>query len=130
MDSSSIMLNLGGFKFSISTAAYNELVSSTGFEWAEQPRIGRLPALQFTGYGAPTRTLRGAIYPHQAKNARQVQELRTLAAQAKPVSLSTGVGDYLGQWVVEKVDDTQSALMADGAPRKIDFSISIKKYTP
>jgi phage protein U len=58
-----IMMQLGAFKFSLNTAAYQSLSHSTGYRWQGQERFGQLPAQQYTGPGEDSVTLSGDIYP-------------------------------------------------------------------
>ena len=42
----SVMMQLGAFQFSISTAAYQELTRRSEYRWASQDRFGKQPNLQ------------------------------------------------------------------------------------
>ena len=44
-----LMLALGPFRFEMGHATYQSLAMSQSWRWPEQARIGREPALQFTG---------------------------------------------------------------------------------
>ena len=48
---SPVLLMLGGFKFSLNTAAFTELQRSTGSKRPAQERMGQYDALQYTGPG-------------------------------------------------------------------------------
>ena len=122
-------MKLGDFTFSLDTAAYDELRRSYGYEWAEQPRVGGVPALQFTGRKCETITLQGLIYPHFRGGLGQIKAMRREAEKAKPLLLVDGRGFVLGQWVIEGIDESQSLLWANGVPRKIAFSLQLKKFS-
>ena len=70
------MLALGSYRFSIDTSAYQELLRTTSYRWARQPRLGRLPARQFVGPDGETITLNGVIYPHYKGGLGQLDALR------------------------------------------------------
>ena len=36
-------------------------------------------------------------------------------------------GHNLGEWLIESISDEHSALFADGYPRTIDFSVTLKR---
>ena len=40
----------------------------------------------------------------------------------------TGVGQVLGQWVVERVEETQRLFLADGRPRNVSFALTLATY--
>ena len=122
------MLSLGGYKFEVATAAYQELARSTGWEWAEQGRIGQRPALQFTGLQAETITLPGVIYPYWKGGLTQLPQLRRLADAATPLLLVSGLGQNVGRYVIERIDERQTVFFPNGAPRKIEFTITLKRY--
>ena len=137
-----IMMALGPFRFSVNTAAYQSLRRAAQYRWPAQERIGRAPARQFVGVGSETITLEGAIYPYadeplldQVINNQvssgwntQLDQLRELAALGEPQLLTDGRGKVWGKWCVESVDETQTVFFANGAPRKIEFNLSISSY--
>ena len=122
------MLALGPYRFSIDTAAYQELARATAYRWASQPRLGRRPARQFVGVGEDTISLDGAIYPHYRGGLGQIDALRAEAAKGEALQLVTGRGDVLGLWVVERVEETQRLFLSDGRPRQVTFRIELAHY--
>lgn len=124
-----VMLMLGGFKFSLNTAVFQQLQRATAYRWPAQQRVGELDALQFTGPAEDCITLPGVIYPDFRGGADQLDALRTLASEGRPLRLITATGDILGLWVVETVEETQSAFKPDGSPRRQEFYLSIRKFS-
>lgn len=122
------MMALGNFRFSVATAAYQELVRATEYRWAATSRVGRPPARQFVGVGDDTVTLAGVIYPHYRGGLGQVAAMRTAAEQGEPQRLVTGGGLVLGLWVINRVEETQRAHWPDGSPRRQDFRIELSAY--
>ena len=122
------MLALGQFRFSIDTAAYQDLVRAAAYRWAAQPRLGRRPARQFVGQGEETIELGGVIYPHYRGGLGQVEAMRETAAAGKPLQLVTGVGQVLGQWVIERVEETQRRFLSNGQPRSVEFRLGLAHY--
>lgn len=127
-----VMLALGDYRFSIETAAYEDLVRTRSWDWTEQPLIGGFPSMQLTGKSAPAITLAGVIYPEYKGGYEQIG-LMTLEAD-KGVALdlvaftNDEAGVSLGQWVITGLTDRQGVFRANGAPRRIEFTLSIKRY--
>lgn len=122
------MMQLGGFQFGISTAAYQELSRRSSYRWAQQDLYGRLPGLQHTGQGEETITLSGVIYPEYRGGFTQVEQMRTLAGEGQPLSLVSGSGTLLGRWVIESVEEKQVTFAAYGMPRKQEFTLQLKRH--
>jgi phage protein U len=59
----SVMLSLGSYRFSLSTAAYQALERNAEWRWPQQDVIGRFPVRQWVGPGNRTVTLKGLVLP-------------------------------------------------------------------
>ena len=59
-----VMLALGSYRFSLSTAAYDRLSRQASWRWPSQDRLGAHPVRQYVGPGEQTIRLQGTIYPH------------------------------------------------------------------
>ena len=114
--------------FNLDTAAFDELRRSTEFRWASQERLSRRPAQQGVGMGDEKITLKGAIFPGFKGGLKQLDTLRALGAQLKPLTLTTGYGDVLGTWCLRSVEEEQSSLMQGGIPRKQGFTLEFVHY--
>lgn len=123
-----VMMRLGLFKFSLGTAAYQELSRSTAYRWARQERIGANDAMQFTGLGPETVTLRGAIFPLFNGSAGDVGKLRLQASIGIPLPMIDGTGRVWGLWCIEQVNERQSVFFDNGGARKIEFDLSLSRY--
>lgn len=123
-----VMLALGPYRFSLSSAAYESLRRTTEYRWPTQERFGRRPARQYTGPGDETVEIDGAIYPHYAGGLGQLERMREIAAQGEPHRLTDGRGKIWGQFCIERIEETQTVLFADGTPRKIEFRLSLGRY--
>ena len=122
------MMKLGDFKFSIDTAAYQNMMRSASYNWEAQQRVGNHDALQFTGFGEDAITLKGAIYPHWRAGTGQLQAMREVAAEGKPLILVDGNGFVHGRWVITKVDERASTFVAGGNPLKQQFTLALRYY--
>jgi phage protein U len=122
------LIMLGPFRFSLDSAAYDELTTTTSYEWAEQPRIGEAPSLQFTGPAAEQKTLRGRIIPGFTGGVEQLARMRVMAEQGRPLFMVDGVGRVHGNWVITSIADTGTRHFKDGYPRMVTFDLALKKY--
>lgn len=124
-----VMMMLGAYPFMLETAAYQQLKRISTYRWKQQDRIGRKPAQQFLGAGADRITLQGEILPHWKGGYDQLNLMRAQAARGEPLVLLEGYGGFvLGDWVILRIEETKGELMADGSPRVISFSMTLKEY--
>ena len=120
--------NAQPYFFNLDTAAFDELRRSTEFRWASQERLTRRPAQQAVGLGEEKITLKGAIFPGFKGGLKQLDTLRSLGSQLRPLTLTTGYGDVLGTWCLKNVEEEQSALLQGGIPRKQAFTLEFVRY--
>ena len=125
---SETMMALGSYRFSLDSAAWQELRRSTAYRWQALGRLQRLPAQQFLGPGSETLELKGVIYPHYRGGFKQLDAMRAQAGKGEPLLLVDGLGFIWGQWVVLQVDETQSVLLTNGQPRKLEFQLRLARY--
>lgn len=123
-----VMMQFGLLQFSLATAAYQSLLRSSEYRWARIPRVGAADALQFTGIGNETIELAGVIYPDFMGGVAEVDKMRTQASLGIPLPMVSGAGRVLGLWVCTAVSETQEVFWANGAPRRVDFSMSVARY--
>ena len=122
-----MMLALGMFVFSLSTAAYQELQRQTDWRHASNNRFGAPPARQFVGRGDDTITLPGIIFPELAGSALSLDALRLMANTGKAWPMVEGSGRIYGLWVIESLSETKTLFFRDGTPRRIEFTLSLKR---
>jgi phage protein U len=123
-----VMMALGAFRFGVNRANYQSFTRSASWRWEAQDRLGRNPALQFLGPGTDEISLQGVIYPHFKGGLRQVELMRFVANAGQPLILVDGLGWVWDRWVITSVEETKTLFLADGAPRKIEFSVGLKAY--
>ena len=124
------MLALGSFRFSISTAAYDSLSRSVQYRWASHDVVNADPVLHHTGRGEQTIRIDGTIYPEFKGGRGQIDQMRALAERGEALSLVTGRGEALGQWVIDSIEEQQAVFWANGAFRRQEFSVSLRYYGP
>lgn len=123
-----IMMQIGDYPFSIDTAAYDQMKRKTDWRWAQQDRIGRNPALQFTGVGSEEISLSGVILPAWRGGTGQVDDMRSEADKGEPLILVDGLGHIWGDYVIISIEETQSHLTAYGVGRKVRFEMALRYY--
>ena len=123
-----VMMALGAFRFGVNRANYQQFSRAASWRWQAQDRVGRRPALQFLGQGSDEITLEGVIYPHFKGGLRQVELMRLVADQGQPLILVDGLGWVWERWVIAAVEERKSLFMADGAARKIEFTMQLMAY--
>ena len=121
------MLALGMFVFSLSTAAYQELQRQTEWRHASNSRIGTVPARQFLGRGDDAITLPGIIFPELAGSPVSLDAIRLMANTGKAWPMVEGSGRIYGLWVIESLSENRTIFFKDGTPRRIEFTLSLKR---
>ena len=121
------MLALGMFVFSLSTAAYLELQRQTEWRHASNSRIGTVPARQFLGRGDDAITLPGIIFPELAGSPVSLDAIRLMANTGKAWPMVEGSGRIYGLWVIESLSENRTIFFKDGTPRRIEFTLSLKR---
>jgi phage protein U len=126
-----VLLGVGPYRFEIPALAYDKLDRAYEFRWVPQDRIGRRPAMQFLGPGDEIVELRGTIYPQDPRfgdGFRQLESMRKEAEKGRPRGVASNLGRYYGRWCIVRISDVQSFFTKDGAPRKVEFNISLTAY--
>ena len=120
--------NAQPYHFNLDTAAFDELRRQTSFRWQGQERLRRSVAQQAVGLGEEKITLKGAILPHHKGGLKQLNTLRTIGRNLRPLNLVTGYGEVLGDWCLVSIEEEQSHLLAGGIPRKQGFTLEFVSY--
>lgn len=122
-----MMLALGMFVFSLHTLAFQELQRQTDWRHATSNRVGAQPARQFVGRGEDQITMPGVLMPELAGDMVSLDELRGMANTGKTWPLVDGTGRMRGLFVIESLSETQTLFFQDGTPRRIEFSLTLKR---
>lgn len=122
-----MMASLGLFVFTLKTAPFQELKRKTSWKWVSNNRIGQRASYQYTGPGEDTITLSGVLMPEVTGGRITLDAIRIMADQGKSWPLIDGEGTIYGYWFVESVEETRSVFFANGAARKIEFTLNLKR---
>ncbi|MDW2310639.1 phage tail protein [Vibrio sp. 1075] len=124
-----VMLSLGGFKFNIDAAAYNELVRTWQWRWNSQSRIGQSDLLQYTGKAPVKISLNGQISTtFREVGIHQIETLAEMGNEYKPQLLVSGLGDVMGYWVMTDLTETNTKFIKGGLPRHQSFTLELAFY--
>ncbi len=122
-----MMMALGLFVFSLSTAAYQDFQRQTAWRHPSSNRVGAAPVRQFLGKGNDTITLSGLIVPELAGKRLSLDTLRLMGDSGKAWPLVEGTGRIYGLWIIESLSETNTLFFQDGAPRRIEFSLTLQR---
>ncbi|MGI2144441.1 phage tail protein [Shewanella frigidimarina] len=122
-----MMMTLGFFVFSRLTVPYQSSQHDMVWRHPTNSRIGARPSAQFLGVGDETLTLSGVLMPEITGGELSLEALRKMADTGKAYPLIEGRGTVTGFFVIEKISKGRSEFFSDGAARKIEFTIELKR---
>lgn len=123
-----MMMALDQFVFSLSTAPFKELQRQRSWKHRTNSRVGTRDASQFTGVGDDTITLNGTVA--QAESFGSIASIKQLAEMGDAGDayvLVDGVGNVYGAYIIDGLNETQTYHTKEGTPRKIDFTLTLKR---
>ncbi len=126
-----VQMGLGTYRFSVFSAAYQRFSRRVGHRWARADRLFRAPAHEYLGPEAEEVEIEGVIlstFDYSVAAWAQLPLMRAQAATGLPLMLVDGLGFVWGRWCLTRVEETQSLFFFDGAPRRIDFRLSLAAY--
>ncbi|MDV5392291.1 phage tail protein [Shewanella xiamenensis] len=122
-----MMMTLGFFVFSRLTVPYQASQHDMVWRHPTNSRVGARPSAQFLGVGDETLTLSGVLMPEITGGELSLEALRKMADTGKAYPLIEGRGTVTGFFVIEKISRGRSEFFSDGAARRIEFTIELKR---
>ncbi|MBD2815631.1 phage tail protein [Xenorhabdus sp. Flor] len=122
-----MMAALGLFVFMLKTTPYQSFQHKQSWRHAFNSRVGARPAWQFVGSDNDTITLSGELYPELTGGSLSLTALKLMADSGKAWSFIDGSGSIYGMFVIESIDETKTEFMSGGAPRKISFTLTLRR---
>ena len=146
---------LGDFQFNLKTLNPNAMTRTTEYNWGNSERVGDLPNLQNLGPDRDQIEIEGVFYPNFYCNT--LTALNTITTDNSTINglirlLAKGDGNYtsvddirnstlcttantlisddgriLGRYVISLIKETQSYFDSNGKPRKIEFTLTLKR---
>lgn len=123
----SMMMALGMFVFGLHTLPYQQFQRQVTWRHPANSRVGARPTRQFLGRGDEGITLSGVLYPEITGGKITLSVLEAMADEGMSWPLIEGTGLFYGLFVVEDMATTHTEFFADGAPRKIEFSLKLAR---
>ncbi|HGJ5883387.1 phage tail protein [Arsenophonus sp.] len=121
------MATLGLFVFQLKTAPYQTLQINRRWRYGFNSRLGIRPSFQFIGLDNDDITLSGSLYPELTGGRLSLIALEAMAESGKAWPFLDGEGNIYGMFVIEEISQSKSLFFADGAPRKIEFTLKLKR---
>jgi len=122
-----MMMVLGLYVFMLRTVPYQELQYQRSWRHATNSRVNRRPSTQFLGPDNDTLTLSGVLLPEITGGKLSLLALEQMAEQGKAWPLIEGSGTIYGMFVIESLNQTKTEFFASGTPRRIEFSLALKR---
>ncbi len=122
-----MMMTLGTFVFALPTLAYQQFQRQMAWRHASSERITARPANQFLGPGEESIELSGLVSPEITGTPASLDVLREMADDGEPMPLVEGTGKVYGAYVILAVNTTSTLFFSDGAARRIDFTLSLRR---
>lgn len=122
-----MMMALGMFVFELRTVPFQELERMSEWRHAANNRLGRRPRRQYLGAGDDTITLTGELRPEITGGSLSLDALRVMGDTGKSWVLVAGNGRIYGLFEIDGLKESNSDFLRDGTPRKINFSITLKR---
>lgn len=122
-----MLMSLDQFVFGLSTLAFNELQRQTQWKHRGTSRVNARDGLQFVGPGDDTITFTGVLAPELTGTLESLDKLRAMADAGEAYALVDGTGKVYGAFVIETMTEGQTLHHANGTPRRVDFTIALKR---
>lgn len=122
-----MMMTLGFFVFTRLTLPYQSQQHELAWRHPSQSRVGARPASQYLGPDDETITLGGVLLPEITGGRLTLEALRKMADTGKAWPLIEGTGVMHGLFVIESLSTTRTEFFADGAARRIEFTLKLKR---
>ncbi|KAE9535297.1 phage tail protein [Ursidibacter arcticus] len=122
------LMSLGFFVFMRQTIPFQETSRDVSWNHPTNNVVGKLPRTQFTGKAGETITLSGTLMPEITGGRMSLLALEMMAEKGVPYPLIDGATFMIKGWfVIESINEQCTELFGDGTPRKIDFSMTLKR---
>ena len=128
MFQNSALAALGVFVFTRQTIPFQRLDRQSNWRHPTNSVVGKMPKAQFTGKESETVTISGKLMPEITGGRFSIKMLELMADSGGAFPLIDGATfEIIGFFVIESVQETRTEFFGDGAPRAIDFSMSLKR---
>ena len=119
---------LGDIKFELITY-FNGLNESVSYNYAQHERIENKPILQFLGKNFLEEDIRLNFHRSFCVPEDEIKLLTEAADAAKPLKFIKGNGEYLGAFVITKIQKTTEQTTPEGDIISIQIDLKLREYT-
>lgn len=122
------LMSLGFFVFMRQTIPYQDTSREMNWNHPSNNVVGKMPRTQFTGKSGESITINGTLMPEITGGKLSLLALELMAEKGKAYPLIDGATFMIKGWfVIESISEQSSEFFGDGTPRKIDFSMTLKR---
>lgn len=123
-----MQLCIGQFVFTPDDLSFTELQRQRAWNYADNSVASGRARKQFIGAGEDSITLNGIVYQEHGFGTREaIEDLADLASTGQGYVVMDGSGYLYGVYVIDSISESKSILVFQGVPRKIDFSVTLKR---
>jgi hypothetical protein len=120
----------GPFRFGLSSFGYDEIKRKAQVRSESVDIINARPSIHKSGLEVETISMRSFFHPlHLPGNTglRQVAAMRASVGSSYGfVGNRVGIGDILGVWMLDSVEDTQTEIFVDGLGQAVEVGMEFK----
>lgn len=122
------MMSLGYFVFMRLTIPYQDTSREMNWSHVQNDVVGAMPKSQFTGKAGETMEISAELRPEITGGKMSILALEMMAEQGSAYPLISGsTFMVLGWFVIDRISEQETTFFADGTPRAISFSMSLKR---
>lgn len=122
-----MMMTLGWFVFQLDTAPYQDFQRQIAWRHPSTQRVGTMPVHQYLGRDDEPITLSGVLLPEITGGRVALDDLERMGDRGLAWPLIEGTGVYYGMYVITGLNTTRTLFFRDGAARRIEFQLSLKR---
>ncbi|MFV0662781.1 phage tail protein [Denitromonas sp.] len=122
-----MMMSLGMFVFALDSVPYQQLQRQLAWRHNSISRVSAAPSVQYLGRDDETMTLSGVLLPEITGGETSLAALEEMAENGRAWPLIEGTGRNYGLFVITALSTTRTLFFSDGAARRIEFSLSLKR---
>lgn len=123
----STLLALGPFSFGMDTANYHALQRQMQFKHPSTSRVGARDAYQNVNPGEEVINITGMVAPEVTGQLSSITQLEQMGQDGLAHVLVDGAGYVYGVYYIDSLETDQSFHFDDGTPRRVEFSLSLRR---
>lgn len=118
---------IGMFVFETNSALFDRLRRSRDWRHDRSDRFGARPASQFLGPGEDRISITGTLVPELVGDYFAIETLARMADEGEAWPLADGLGNVIGTYTIERIDEEKDNFTEEGIARRNAFSIELAR---